>query len=394
MPGGYFFRQQPASGCHQKRKYVWYEFWGRILKFTIFGLTLSSSWGNGHATPYRAILRALHQMGHDLVFYEKDVAYYAKRRDFSQTDFCRLYLYSEWDKIRAQAISDVRESDVVMNASYCPEGARICDEVLAISGPLHVFYDLDTPITLANLGKGQLEYLRADQIPAFDLYLSFTGGRILNELENEWLAQKALALYGCVDPDVYTRVPPRDDFRCLLSYMGTFARDRQHKVDELFLEPARELSNDSFVLAGSMYPSDWAWSSNIRRFEHVAPADHSALYSSSRFTLNITRGGMARYGFCPSGRFFEASACGTPILSDWFEGLDQFFTPGEEILIVNDSWDVVHALQYPDDSLRQLARQARERTLTAHSGRRRASELIAYVEDARPSNRKSSLEVA
>jgi spore maturation protein CgeB len=364
------------------------------LKFTIFGLTISSSWGNGHATPYRAILRALHRLGHQVVFYEKDVPYYASRRDFTQTDFCELHLYSDWFSVREQALADVRESDVVINASYCPEGARICDEVLAIAGPLHVFYDLDTPITLENLFQGPLEYLRADQIPAFDLYLSFTGGSILEEIEHTWGAHKALPLYGCVDPDTYARVPVRNDFRCLMSYMGTYARDRQHKLDQFLLEPARARENDTFVLAGSMYPWDWSWSSNIRRFDHVAPSEHPALYSSSKFTLNITREGMARGGYCPSGRFFEAAACGTPIISDWFQGLDHFFTPGEEIFVVHDSWEVIHTLSYPDNALRQVARRARERTLAAHSGRRRAQQLISYVEGVNRNNAQPSLEVA
>ena len=364
------------------------------MKFTIFGLTISSSWGNGHATPYRAILRALHRLGHQVVFYEKDVPYYALRRDLPQPDFCRLHLYSDWESVRSQALNDVRDSDVVINASYCPEGARICDEVLAVAGPLHTFYDLDTPITLENLRHGPLEYLRADQIPAFDLYLSFTGGHILPELELIWHAQTALPLYGCVDPDIYTRVPVRDDFRCLLSYMGTYARDRQHKLDQLFLEPARELTQDNFVLAGSLYPWDWSWTSNIRRIEHVAPGDHPSFYSSSKFTLNLTRDGMAQGGYCPSGRFFEAAACGTPIISDWFEGLDHFFIPGEEIFVVQDSWEVIHTLGYPEDALRQVARRARERTLAAHSGRRRAQQLISYLEDTSRRNVQPSLEVA
>ncbi len=364
------------------------------MKFTIFGLTLSSSWGNGHATPYRAILRALHRLGHQVVFYEKDVPYYARQRDFAEADFCRLRLYSDWFSVREDALRDVRDSDVVINASYCPEGARICDEVLAIAGPQHVFYDLDTPITLDNLRHGAVEYLRPDQIPAFDLYLSFTGGVILHELELVWGAQKALPLYGCVDPDIYNRVPVREDFRCLMSYMGTFARDRQHKLDELFLEAARIRSQDTFVLAGSMYPWDWVWTPNISRFEHVAPGDHPALYSSSKFTLNLTRDGMARTGYCPSGRFFEAAACGTPIISDWFEGLDHFFTPGEEIFVVHDSWEVIHTLSYPDDALHLVARRARERTLAAHSGRRRAQQLLSYLEGSRSKSIPPKLEAA
>jgi spore maturation protein CgeB len=193
---------------------------------------------------------------------------------------------------------------------------------------------------------------------------------------------------------VYAPVPVREEFRCVLSYMGTYARDRQHKVDELFIEPARQRPWDEFVLAGSMYPTDWYWPENIRRFEHVAPGQHPALYSSSKFTLNITRDGMAKGGYCPSGRFFEAAACGTPILSDWFEGLDRFFTPGEEIFVVNDSWDVIHTLGYPETELRRIARRARERTLAAHSGKRRAQQLIEYIEDVKSRSTERSVEVA
>lgn len=364
------------------------------MKITIFGLTISSSWGNGHATPYRAIFRALKRMGHQVVFYEKDVPYYARRRDLPDPDFCRLTLYQEWDSVRARALCDARTSDVTLNASYCPEGARVIDDVLSIAGPLHVFYDLDTPITLANLNTSQVEYLRRDQIAGFDLYLSFTGGRILEELTQTWGAQKACPLYGCVDPDVHHRVDVPEKFRCLMSYMGTYAADRQQKLDHLFLEPVRRCPSDTFVLAGSMYPWDRQWPTNLRRFEHVSPSDHPALYSGSKFTLNITRSGMARCGYCPSGRFFEAAACGTPIISDWFEGLDRFFTPGEEILVANSCDDVMQALACPDRDLAGIARRARERALSEHTGERRARELLHYFDQAISTPTANSQEIA
>ena len=363
------------------------------MKITIFGLTISSSWGNGHATPYRAILRALKRMGHDVVFYEKDVPYYAKRRDLPDPDFCGLILYDEWSSIRSQALNDARDSDVVINASYCPEGARVADEVLSISGPLHVFYDLDTPITLSNLEHGDVEYLRRDQIPAFNLYLSFTGGHTLKELRQQWGARNAQALYGCVDPDVHHRVHVPEEYCCLMSYMGTYAADRQDKFDRLFMDPVRQRPGDRFILAGSMYPWDWPWPSNLQRFEHVSPSDHPALYSGSKFTLNLTRAGMARGGYCPSGRFFEAASCGVPIISDWFEGLDHFFTPGEEIFVVQSTDGVLNALATGGAELDAIARRARERTLAEHTGDRRAKQLLAYFNNAL-SNRTSSLEIA
>ena len=363
------------------------------MKIAIFGLTVSSSWGNGHATPYRALLRALHRMGHRAVFYERDVPYYAKRRDFTSADFCELVLYSNWEQVRSRAHADATDADVVIHASYCVEGTRIIDELAEVSGPVRVFYDLDTPITIEKLVSGDADYLRADQIPHFDLYLSWCGGEILGELAKRWCARKALPLYGCVDPDVHQRVAVPEQYRCLMSYMGTYADDRQQKVEALFLEPVRRRPNDSFVLAGSMYPQGAPWPSNLRHFEHVSPHDHPELYSSSRFTLNITRDAMARGGYCPSGRLFEAAACGTPIVSDWFDGLDCFFRPGEEIFIVRDSEDVLRALDASDEELARMATQARERTLAENSGERRAIELIGYLESA-SAQRQAVAEVA
>jgi spore maturation protein CgeB len=353
------------------------------LRVVIFGLTISSSWGNGHATPSRAILRSLCDLGHRVIFYEKELDFYARRRDFASCSYCELVFYPEWSQVRRHAMREAESCDVVMVTSYCPEGARIADEVLELQRPLRVFYDLDTPITLENLRKGGVDYLRAEQIANFDLYLSFTGGPILGELENIWGARCARALFGCVDPELYVRVPPRRELVCQLSYMGTYSADRQDKVEALFFEPARRLPELQFLLAGSMYPGDVAWPSNVKVMEHIAPAEHPALYSSSRVTLNLTRSGMARWGFCPSGRFFEAAACGTPLISDFFPGLESFFVPGEEILLVQDTQDVIEAVGAADEELAEMAARARQRTLDEHTGKHRARQLLAYCEQAR-----------
>ena len=353
------------------------------LRITIFGLTLSSSWGNGHATPYRALLRALHRLGHDITFFEKDLPYYAQRRDLSRCDYCNLEIYGDWREVRSRALLLARDSDVVMVGSYCPDGALIADEVLWLARPLRVFYDLDTPITLNHLRCGPVDYLRPQQIPEYDLYLSFTGGAIIEELEERWGARLAQPLYGCVDPDIYRRATPCPELRCDLSYMGTYAPDRQQKLDALFLEPSRRLPERQFLLAGSLYPWEWQWGANVRRLEHVAPAQHPAFYSASRATLNLTRRDMEEAGWCPSGRFFEASACATPILTDWWEGLDSFFTPGEELCVVSDASQVVAALSGEDADLRRIAERARQRTLDEHTGDHRAEQLLGYLEQAR-----------
>jgi spore maturation protein CgeB len=353
------------------------------VKITVFGLTISSSWGNGHATPYRAIFRALHRMGHRIHFFEKDVPYYSARRDFDSCDYCELTLYPEWAQVRNRALSAAAESDVVMTASFLPDGRQINDEVLDLGRPLRVFYDLDTPVTLAKLRQSEVEYLDATQIAEFDLVLSFTGGKALAELKNKYRARVVRPLYGCVDPDDYHRVATAPDFQCDLSYMGTYSADRQAKLDELLLEPARRHPEKTFLLAGSLYPWNWEWPQNVRRSEHVAPAEHSSFYSSSRLTLNITRGEMAANGWCPSGRFFEAAACGTPVITDAWEGLDSFFDLQSELRVVADADDVQEALRLPDAELGAMAARCRQRTLDAHTGTVRAGEFLRCIEEAR-----------
>jgi spore maturation protein CgeB len=353
------------------------------VKITILGLTISSSWGNGHATPYRAIIRALDRLGHRVHFFEKDVPYYSARRDFDSCDYCELTLYSDWAAIRDKALSTAADSDVVITASFLPEGRRINREVLDLARPLHVFYDLDTPVTLKNLRQGEVEYLSREQLSVFDLVLSFTGGKVLSELEQEYGARMVRPLYGCVDPDDYRRGEDVPEFRCDLSYMGTYSADRQVKVDELFLEPSRRHPEKQFLLAGSLYPWQWQWPENVRRIEHISPGAHARFYSSSRITLNITRGDMAANGWCPSGRFFEAAACGTPLITDNWEGLDSFFDLQQEVRVVRNSEAVETALHLPDAELKSMAARARQRTLDEHTGMVRARQLLTYLQEVR-----------
>lgn len=361
------------------------------MKITIFGLTISSSWGNGHATPYRAIVRALSQLGHAVTFFEKDVPYYAAHRDLPGYPNCDIILYESWNDIREVAIRTASASDVVLTASYCPEGTRINDEVLDLAGPVKVYYDLDAPVTLSRLRNHlAVEYVRPDQLSEFDLVLSWTGGQALEELASQWGARLVRPLFGCVDADAYRRQSPLREFECALSYMGTYAQDRQEKLNSLFLEPSRRRKDLRFLLAGSLYPWSWQWGENVTKLEHVPPSQHPALYSSSRWTLNITRADMAASGYCPSGRFFEAAACGTPILSDWFDGLDHFFEPGEEIIVANSAEDVLDVMDMGEQAIGKMAQRARQRTLDQHTGRHRAQELLKWCEQAKSNSRDGS----
>jgi spore maturation protein CgeB len=347
------------------------------MHIVIFGLTVSSSWGNGHATLWRALLKALGRRGHTATFYERDVSYYADNRDdWTPPAGTRLRLYSSLDEIRAEAHRDLNSADIGMFTSYCPDGRDAAELILNSRAEIKCFYDLDTPVTLTALRSGEsVAYLPPNGLGEFDLVLSYTGGRALSELQSCLGARVVAPLYGSVDPDAHFPVPPLDQYRGILSYLGTFAADRQQGLEKLFLAPARSLRNEKFQLAGAQYPESFSSLPNIAFVPHLAPQLHPAFFCSSRATLNITRGVMAEYGYCPSGRLFEAAACGVPIVSDGWEGLDMFLTPGEEILRVDNARDVIEALSLPKTELRRIAEAARERTLANHTAERRVMEL-------------------
>jgi spore maturation protein CgeB len=357
------------------------------VKFVIFGLTISSAWANGHATPLRALLEGLRRQGHTASFFEHDVPYYARQRDLPDPDCCKLLLYSDWAGVQPTACAALADADVAIVTSYCPDGLAACRLVLDTPGPLHVFYDMDTPITLEALERDGLaissgaHYLRPELIPEFDLYLSFTGGPVLETLKSRWGARRTAPLYGSVDPSVHAPVTqPPDEFRCELGYLGTYAADRQPMLERLLLEPARQRQNEEFLIAGSLYPSDLAWPRNVRRLEHLPPAQHPSFYSANRLTLSVSREAMREWGFTPSGRLFEATSCGAALITDPFPGVDEFFTPGEEVLVAETSDQALDALELSDAEVVRIAAAGRERTLSAHTGEARARQLVQICE--------------
>ncbi|WP_448189528.1 CgeB family protein [Azospirillum sp. sgz301742] len=353
------------------------------MKFVIFGLTISSSWGNGHATLWRGMVKALARRGHRVVFFERDVPYYAEHRDCWEIPGGELVLYPDWDSVVHDAEGRLADADVAMVTSYCPNGVAACDLVLGSKAQRKVFYDLDTPVTLARLKAGERPgYLPKDGLGGFDLVLSYTGGQALTELRERLGAKVALPLYGWVDPEVHKPTSMVETYMADLSYLGTYAEDRQEALERLFLEPARRLPRRRFVIGGAQYPHDFPWTPNLYFVRHLPPGEHPAFFSSSRLTLNVTRGAMKRMGWCPSGRLFEAAACGAPVISDAFEGMNAFFEPGREILVARDTDDVTTALSLPRGHLEQIARRARERTLAEHTAERRVIDLRKALEAA------------
>lgn len=356
------------------------------MHLTIFGLTISSSWGNGHATLWRALVRAMAARGHSVVFYERHLPYYASTRDDWQSpEDVRVRFYDSLVDIRDEIKHTLNKTDLALFTSYCPDGDKIAHLILDSQATIKAFYDLDTPVTLDSMRLHQkVPYLPEEGLGAFDLVLSYTGGRALDEMKSRLGARSPAPLYGFVDPQAHFPVAPVEDLRCDLSYMGTYSADRQLALDRLFFEPARLMPQKQFRIAGAQYPDGLPWTSNIYFIPHLPPAMHATFFCSSRATLNVTRGTMADYGYCPSGRLFEAAACGAPILSDGWEGLEMFFTPGNEIVRVDSADDVVQALSSTDGELERIAKAAQERVLAEHTANRRVAELEALCESLAP----------
>jgi spore maturation protein CgeB len=352
------------------------------VKIVIFGLTISSSWGNGHATLWRGLCKYLARSGHTIVFYERDVPYYAGARDLTDLPGGQLRLYSQWEDVRAAASSDVRDADFGIVTSYCPDAITATDLLLGEGHARPVFYDLDTPVTLARLMAGEaVPYIGPRGLQDFELVLSFTGGqRIADEFRVKLGARNIQPLYGHVDSEIHHPVSPQPHYRAALSYLGTYSEDRQQALEALFVLPARTRQDLRFLIGGAQYPDDFPWSPNLYFVRHLPPSEHAAFFASSRLTLNVTRRAMAEMGWCPSGRLFEAAACGAPLLSDDWPGIEEFFTPGEEVLIAHDEQDTLAALALLDAELGRLARRGRERTMDQHTSDKRARELIALLE--------------
>ena len=352
------------------------------MKLVVLGLSLSSSWGNGHATTYRALLKAFAARGHEILFLEREVPWYAgAARDLHDPDYCRVVFYDGLAGLDAHE-ETIAAADAVIVGSYVPDGVAVGDLVQAAARGVTAFYDIDTPVTLAALAEDRCAYLGPTQIAGYDVYLSFTGGPTLDRLRETFGAPRAVALYCCADPEVYR--PGDAAKRWELSYLGTYSDDRQPALDRLLLEPARCAPHLSFVVAGPLYPPTIDWPANVERIEHVGPADHAAFYGASRFTLNITRADMVRAGFSPSVRLFEAAACGTPVISDVWDGIETLFTPAESILLARGSDAVIDAITtMAPDRAADIGAAARARVLAAHTSTHRAAELETALTDAR-----------
>jgi spore maturation protein CgeB len=344
----------------------------------ILGLSITSSWGNGHASTYRGLVRELTARGHRVLFLERDQPCHAGNRDLPVPPFGRTEIYASLEELADRFAPAVRHADFVIVGSGVPQGVQVGRWVTETAAGATAFYDIDTPVTLARLARGDHEYLAPELIPRFRAYLSFAGGPVLRLLERRYGSPMARALYGSFDPQLFR--PEEMEPRWDLGYLGAGGDDRQPALERLLAEPARRWPQGRFAVAGPQDPREMRWPRNVERCGHLEPGKISRFYNRQRFTLNVTRAGLLAAGFSPGVRLFEAAACATPIISDNWPGLGTFFRIGEEILTAKTPGEVLQYLrEIPEHERRALGERARARVLSEHTATRRAEELEGYA---------------
>jgi spore maturation protein CgeB len=362
------------------------------LNILIFGLSITSSWGNGHATTYRALVKALARRGHRVTFAERNAPWYVNHRDLACLDYCSIELYDSLHEVAPRLGSLVRNADLVILGSFVPDGVVLGDWITTHARGITAFYDIDTPVTLARLAAGWTDYISPRLIPRFNLFLSFTGGPTLEHIERHYGSPRVRPLYCAADVELHSPAPVQ--MRWNLGYLGTYSSDREQPFRRFLTEPALQLPQHRFIVAGAQYPAERDWPPNVAHVEHVPPAEHARFYGSQCYTLNITRSEMATRGYSPSVRLFEAAACGTPIISDRWPGIETFFAPNEEILIADRATDVIDILaNMSEDRRRSVAAAAHKRLLTTHTAEQRAKKLEEFYAEALQSSRPQFKEV-
>lgn len=351
------------------------------LNIVVLGLSITSSWGNGHATTFRGLIRELNKKGHKVSFLERDAPWYASNRDLPHPVYCNTFLYSSVDELKQGYADLIRFADLVIVGSYVPEGVEVGKFVTATAEGITAFYDIDTPVTLAKISNNDFEYLHPQLISKYNMYLSFTGGPTLQYIEKEYGSPMARAFYCSFDPKLY--YPEEQEIKWDLGYLGTYSDDRQPPLQKLMLDAASILKQHKFVVAGPQYPKSINWLANTERIEHLPPSVHRQFYNSQRFTMNITRANMIKAGYSPSIRLFEAAACGTPIISDYWQGIETIFEPGKEILITASATQTMQYLkEISEDERKTIGEKARQKVLAKHTAAHRATELEQYFSEA------------
>lgn len=353
------------------------------LRIAFFGSSLVSSYWNGAATYYRGIVRALHQHGHRVTFYEPDAFERQQHRDIDDPDWAEVVVYSAASEAHAaRALERAKGADLIVKAS----GVGVFDEflereILALQSPATrvAFWDVDAPATLERMHADPDDALRA-YIPHYDLVLTYGGGQRVIDAYLALGARDCVPIYNALDPDTHFPVPIDYRFAADLSFLGNRLPDREARVGRFFFEAARQAPEFDYLLGGSGW-DDVELTSNVKRLGHVSTRDHNAVNCSARMVLNVNRDSMVRFGWSPPTRVFEAAGAGACLITDAWEGIEMFLEPGSEVLVADSPEQVNDYLRTigPVQS-RQIGERARERLLGEHTYAHRALQLERLLE--------------
>ncbi|HYE04680.1 MAG TPA: glycosyltransferase [Planctomycetota bacterium] len=354
-----------------------------------FGSSLVSAYWNGAATYYRGIIRELHERGHRVTFYEPDIFDRLRHRDIADPEWCRVVVYADDDDSCRRALDAARGADLVVKTSGVGARDELLErEVLGLKrdGNLIAFWDVDAPATLDRVAADPQDAFRAC-VPRYDLVLTYGGGQPVIDAYRALGARECVPVYNAFDHTTHHPVARDPRFACDLAFLGNRLPDREARVESFFLAAAARLPERRFLIGGSGW-EDKAMPANVRRLGHVATADHNALNCGATAVLNISRASMARYGFSPATRVFEAAGAAACIITDAWEGIELFLEPGREVLVAEDGEAVAGHVEALDPArARTIGREARRRVLSEHTYAHRGEQLAALLGDRLPSTR-------
>src|SRR3954468_23130539 len=353
------------------------------LNIAFFASSLVSAYWNGAATYYRGIVRALHARGHRVTFYEPDAFQRQQHRDIEDPPWAKVVVYSAQDEAQVlRTVEQARGADLVVKAS----GVGVFDAVLEravldLQGPstLVAFWDVDAPATLDRMHGDAADPFRA-LIPRYDIVLTYGGGEPVRQAYKGLGARDCVPIYNALDPSTHHPVPPEPRFECDLGFLGNRLPDREARVEEFFLRAAAQLPDRKTLLGGSGW-GDKNMPANVRYLGHVYTADHNAFNCTPRAVLNVSRESMARYGFSPATRVFEAAGAAACLITDAWEGLETFFEPGREMLVARNGDEVAEQVRALDaETSRRIGLLAYGRVLAQHTYAHRAAQVDAVLE--------------
>jgi spore maturation protein CgeB len=359
------------------------------MNIDFFGSSLVSCYWNGAATYYRGLLKALAGLGHTITFYEPDAFQRQQNRDIPDPPWARVVVYPATHEGWQSALeSAARRTDLLVKAS----GIGVFDTELETAvpdacspGAIAVYWDVDAPATLDSVNAGQSSHLR-QVIPRYDMVLTYGGGDPVVRGYQRLGARRCVPIYNALDPETHQPAPARSEWECALSFLGNRLPDREARVEEFFLQAAENLPARNFLLAGAGWESKLL-PANVRLAGHVGTGEHNTFFSSGLATLNVNRASMARYGFSPPTRVFEAAGCGACLITDAWDGIEMFLDPGREVLVAHSGQDVARIVAaLSRDDARRIGESARARVLAEHTYAHRArqvDELLALPERKR-----------